>query len=259
MGMPLPNNGYYGNCPVDALRMALCHTVHLTDALSAALHITLPHRLYPFQPMGPLISPQNSATDVYAILPIEMPSNRDSLRDFQWITIEDIGQYHMQDSSSNSSSSSQYSINENFQQAFSLLCVDILVLCVGVGLTPADLFPPQALLLNLHLIERHCRERLVTLEGFDRCTTALAASLSHPLLDEVEQLEEVLRPLCWRYLSFHPMQWSSTPSVTRRKESRDEEEWQWIDSTDQENDKPSQPRPQSTPSRTIPDLFAMFR
>lgn len=53
---------------------------------------------------------------------------------------------------------SKWSHNAEFSFGLSLLQADVLTLCVkaGVGLRPRDLFPPQAVLLNISLLYTRC-------------------------------------------------------------------------------------------------------
>jgi hypothetical protein len=50
----------------------------------------------------------------------------------------------------------EYSLNPNFPTALALLQADIVALCLRAGLRAEDLWPPEAMLLNLSLLSRHC-------------------------------------------------------------------------------------------------------
>lgn len=56
--------------------------------------------------------------------------------------------------------SSRYVLNESFEQALTLLRADVVFLCVQNGLPAAVLWPSEAILLNLDLLQRHMQRML---------------------------------------------------------------------------------------------------
>jgi hypothetical protein len=50
----------------------------------------------------------------------------------------------------------QYSLNPNFGTALVLLQANIIDLCLGAGLHAEELWPPEAMLFNLHLLQKRC-------------------------------------------------------------------------------------------------------
>jgi hypothetical protein len=63
--------------------------------------------------------------------------------------------------------------NPEFQFGLSLLQANILVLCIKAGVDPQTLYPPEALILNLDLLQQKTIEYLSTHEG-SAATTTLA-------------------------------------------------------------------------------------
>ena len=58
-----------------------------------------------------------------------------------------------------------YVINESFPEAVMLLQADIISLCLSAGMCAPDLWPPQALLMNLYALHQHCRDVCLALEA----------------------------------------------------------------------------------------------
>lgn len=151
MGFPLPNCGRLEKCPVDAVICALTHLAHLVDGLSACLAIPLPHPIQPHGLNGPVISPQFDLNMVYPLLPLTVLSTRDRIRDSNWELLETALQRE----------DGEYIINTSFATvSLILLQADVVSLCLHAGLSAAALYPPPAMLLNLALLWRHCKERV---------------------------------------------------------------------------------------------------
>jgi hypothetical protein len=64
-----------------------------------------------------------------------------------------------------SKNSPRYVLNEAFEQALVLLRADVVFLCLQSGLPAAMLWPSEAILLNLHLLQRHMQRALLPVEG----------------------------------------------------------------------------------------------
>lgn len=52
-----------------------------------------------------------------------------------------------------------------FPLALSLLRANVITLCISLGLSNIDLYPMQAMLLNLVLLHRYCIEKANTTEN----------------------------------------------------------------------------------------------
>ena len=157
--------------PVDILTTALSKIAQLTEALAVALNIPLPHPIYTHHHSGSaLIAPMYAEGGSAMLLsPISWNISRESFRGFQWISLNElkktqIGLTEKSSSGKLSGSSSEPAvvpydvhedlhINPTFSQALLLLEADIISLCVKLGISPATLWPPCALLLNLHMLK----------------------------------------------------------------------------------------------------------
>jgi hypothetical protein len=88
----------------------------------------------------------------------------------------------------------KWSPNAEFSFGLSLLQADVLSLCIkaGAGLQPSDLFPPQALLLNLSLLHSRC---------LDIMTGRLCLRVSGEGSGETEQQQQREALRCWALLA----------------------------------------------------------
>jgi hypothetical protein len=201
MGIPLPDFGMYDVIPIDAVIAALIHVVHLTDSVSTSLNIPLPHKLHPFALNGPLISPQFAADALYPLLPVTIQSNRNSIRGFTWKSINTLRKAGLQECTrpdhtllnpiGEQMDFPEHTPNPIFAQTMVLLQADILALCIQSGIKADDLFPPQAMLLNLNRLQQHCEQQQVHIQPVH---TEDSHFPPNPMIEE-----EVQRALLERY------------------------------------------------------------
>ena len=59
----------------------------------------------------------------------------------------------------------RYMLNDTFEQALTLLRADVVFLCLQSALPAAMLWPSEAILLNLDLLQRHMQRMLLPVEG----------------------------------------------------------------------------------------------
>ncbi len=148
--------------------MALSHIAHLCDAVAAALNIPLPHPLMPFTTTECLVSPQYDLTSCFSLSPVIHINDRAAHEPFSWKTINSVnkatadagrdGPYSRESPSSSSkkeftapaASDDKHIVNPAFPQALTLLQADVVSLCMHAGIPPEFLWPPPAMLLNLH-------------------------------------------------------------------------------------------------------------
>lgn len=172
---------------MDAVTAAVAHIAHLVDAVAAALHVSLPHPIYPFETADCLISAQHDLwaraqvrACCYSLSPVTYLNDRTRHRDFDWTTLQELSgcssaQQGQMAGGSNLNRGQrndcdlpvvlktgpdgevvQYSVNPNFSTAVVLLQADIIELCLRAGLQGEELWPPEAMLLNLYLLQKRC-------------------------------------------------------------------------------------------------------
>lgn len=134
--------------------MALSHIAHLVDALSSALNIPLLHPIVMVSATECMISPHYNLTACYSLSPVTHLNTRAKHELFHWLTPAEVKKSNSSsaknDLTSQSSDTSNYFVNSSFPLALTLLQADIIALCLRAGLSPDSVWPPQAMLLNLH-------------------------------------------------------------------------------------------------------------
>lgn len=170
------------------LAPAISYITHLVDALAAALNVPLPHPLNPFEGSDPMVSAQhdlwaraNVRSACYSLSPATHMNDRSRFLDFSWTSLLNL---HPQpssnvahaphammthvDSKPNADTAAakessrkieqeaEYVVNPNFPASLVLLQADVIALCMRAGIAPEDLYPPEAMLYNLHLLHKHC-------------------------------------------------------------------------------------------------------
>ena len=172
---------------MDAVATAVGHIAHLVDAIAAVLNVPLPHPLRPYEANDCIVSAQH---DLWAqahasqrglqglsLVPARvgvLPSQHtQQARDFDWTPIKDlthsvVASKPITTSSNRSNPASTqhpgavpaYTVNPHFSRALVLLQADIIMLCLRAGLVEEDLWPAEAMLLNLDLLHKHCEGTL---------------------------------------------------------------------------------------------------
>lgn len=74
---------------------------------------------------------------------------------------ENTGKDKEEDGSMGRRGSPRYVLNDQFEQALTLLRADVVFLCLQSGLPAAVLWPSEAILLNLDLLQRHMQRMLL--------------------------------------------------------------------------------------------------
>lgn len=178
--------------------MALAHIAHLVDSLSAMLNIPLPHPLLPFQATDCLVSAQHDLKAraqvpgcCYSLNPAKQSnSSRTLFKDFDWTTFSELRSESGKKAEQNAPTLGapslptatqahtvavkanaygeprEYMVNSTFPAALVLLQADVIALCVRAGLSAATLWPAEAMLLNLHLLQLHCEEKVSQEQNF---------------------------------------------------------------------------------------------
>lgn len=180
---------------MDIVTTAIAHIAHLVDGLSATLNIPLPHPLYPFEATDCLVSAQQ---DLWAraqvkeccvsLCPATLVNDRSAYRGFDWTTLRELPSvpvdaklphgesHHTHHNNARGSAASfepvavvntgihgevrEYAVNASFPSALVLLQADVVALCLAAGLEGEHLWPAEAMLLNLHLLQTHCEQRV---------------------------------------------------------------------------------------------------
>lgn len=197
--------------PLNVVTTALAYIAHLVDALSATLNIPLPHPLLPFQSSECMVSAQHDLwaraqvpNCSYSLCPARnITHNHTGFKEFDWASLNTLSAGHAigqkEDSSRTFSSSStppghivvanaivhgemrQYAVNATFAAALVLLQADVVALCVRAGLAAESLFPAEAMLWNLHLLQQHCTQAV-------RQSSDLLTNLQEvPLIHTIDQ------------------------------------------------------------------------
>jgi len=179
LSLPLPNNGYLEESPVEQVGAALSSVAAMVDALSTVFNIPLPHPLLPAAVTGgpPMIAPQFAEHRAIPVLPATSLSLRERCRPFAWTPLRvarernDVsdgdgdGDGGVGDIRSDSSSKKKkkkkkteemdMACNPSFYPALALLQADIVSLCLKLGLGSDQLWPAPCLLLNLTALQSH--------------------------------------------------------------------------------------------------------
>ncbi len=215
---------------MNVVTTALAHIAHLVDALSAILNIPLPHPLLPFQPSECRISAQHDLwaraqipNFSYSLCPAKQV-HHEGFKEFDWTSLdtlpsgreasrnEDSFGTHSRATSSSSSSvvaraivdgdMREYAINTTFSAALVLLQANVVALCVRAGVSADSLWPAEAMLWNLQLLQQHCahvvNQEKALLLSTQEVPLLGSASEDDACLQQL-QPEQNLRSLCDRY------------------------------------------------------------
>ena len=201
--------------PIDVVTTAIAHIAHLVDSISSALNITLPHPLLPFESGECMISAQYDLTAraavrscCYSLAPATFVNMniRTKYRDFDWTPLEEVLQpvdstsrehnnaanpsrdvfgnqvnaaggtnTNKNDKGEDGEEIGRYVPNPAFPAALMLLQANVVALSIRVGMKPERLWPPEALLLNLHELRCYC-ESQVPLNNLEANPNTLPAS-----------------------------------------------------------------------------------
>jgi len=126
--IPMKNDGDYDGIPTVLVLSSLSFVSQLLNSLSSLLNVPMPHLLDTNNEEFSMIS---SGENLIPLTP-RITANADIFDD------------------------ESGTINNNFPLGLSLLRSNVISLCVALGVPLASLFPPQAMLLNLHLLHLHC-------------------------------------------------------------------------------------------------------
>jgi len=216
---------------VNVVTAALAHIAHLVDALSAALNIPLPHPLLPFQSAECRVSAQHDLwaraqipNFSYSLCPAKQV-HHEGFKDFDWTSLdalstgreagrnEDPFGTHPRATTSSSSTvvakaivngdMREYAINLSFSTALVLLQANVVALCVRAGVSADSLWPAEAMLLNLQLLQQHCahvvnQEKALLSITQDVPLLGSASEEDDACLPQLQR-EQTLRSLCDRY------------------------------------------------------------
>lgn len=197
---------FWIDVPADIVGTVLGHISQLMDAVATVLNISLSHPVRPFTWNGlSAISPQFAEdSKAYCLCPLTMHNNRDSLRDFDWMSMEELSKFKKsKDPAHNFEPNglvvdSTATVNPEFPKALMLLRADVVSLCLKVGLHPSKLWPSEAMLLNLKLLEEHI-DLLISQFGGELATD-LVNSLSAGSEETITFIKE---KFCRRYVPLH--------------------------------------------------------
>lgn len=155
LSLPLPNNGIYSDIPYETTAVALSHVAHLVDALSSALNIPLTHPIVTVSATECMISPHYNLGACYSLSPVTHINTRAKHESFNWLTPVEVRKNNSigaqrKDGISQNIDLREFEVNRAFPQALTLLQANVVALCLRAGLPPDGIWPPQAILLNLH-------------------------------------------------------------------------------------------------------------
>lgn len=213
--------------PVDVVTTAVAHIAHMVDGLSAALNIPLPHPLLPFEASDCMVSAQQDLVARaqvkdcrYSLAPAVFVNERTRFREFDWTTLNELPIVPPQQELEKPLSLAvpavpssalpkaafdqqvvvntgpgdevrEYAVNANFPAALVLLQANVISLCLKSGLYAESLWPAEAMLLNMHVLKRHCEQVVARNSAF------LASHQDVPLV--TPQTQPALASLTDRY------------------------------------------------------------
>ena len=122
--IPMSNNGDDNGIPTVLVLSSLSFVSQLLNSLSSLLNVPMPHMLETSNIEFSMIS------SLIPLTPRISTKNADIFDD-------------------------EGDINNNFPLGLSLLRSNVISLCASFGVPTSSLFPPQAMLLNLHLLHLH--------------------------------------------------------------------------------------------------------
>lgn len=216
------------------------HITHLFDAISAALHIPPVHSVLPFSRRGvPTIQAQFTLYEDLSLSPI-LYDEAVQKKKFNWKSLlslkeddrrqkySETKEYEHQTMHSNPNRNKQSSTvipNPSFPDAVLLLRANILSLCLRLGVPRNDLWPPQALLLNLHELQLFMQLELKAAAY----NPVGSSAISLPLVYSSEEAytmglaldEGVLQGLAYRYSSRRHQE-AQTERERERERAREE-------------------------------------
>lgn len=177
------------------LHVVLPHPLHPFEAVEGSL-VSPQLDLHAQTQHGPSVSGSSSShSHSHSLAPATHMHDRACFSDFNWTSVHELSDFssftcsstsHLdppprgQGSSSDSTARSQsnalrwheaavvlkteesgrilqYALNSTFGTALTLLQADIVVLCLSAGVPAEQLWPPEAMLFNLHLLQEHCK------------------------------------------------------------------------------------------------------
>jgi hypothetical protein len=186
MGLPLLNSGKYAyaGVPTELVASALSHAAHLVDALSAVLNLPLDHPLRPFEAYEAAVCPPWNRGARLPLTPAvrqvaEPPGGARGPHEVRWEPFAAAWRHAAAaaaeakkdaprrpptsaaatTTTTSSSSGSEWATNDEFHVALALFRADIVALCMRAGVAAGALWPPEAILLNLHVLREHCRRQ----------------------------------------------------------------------------------------------------
>ncbi len=154
------------------ITVALGYIAQILDSIASTINVALPHPLCPFRLNGiSTISPQFAEdAKAYGLCPLVAHNNREEFRGFNWLSASSssLVTHQINDGRPLKKSCNDESLrveaiefNPDFQKSLMLLQANIVSLCGKFGLIPSALWPSEALLLNLKLIEENVKSWLV--------------------------------------------------------------------------------------------------
>eukprot|EP01032_Pedospumella_encystans_P016272 gene16272-18570_t len=209
LSVPLPNSGDYSGTPVDVVSTAVAHIAHLVDALVSAQHdlwarAQIPNFSYSLCPAKQVNNEGFKEFDWTSL--DQLPTGRETGRN-----VEPFGTHPQAPTSSSRSvvvkaivngDMREYALNSNFSMALVLLQANVVALCVRAGLSAESLWPAEAMLLNLHLLQQHCaqvvNEEKTTLLSIHEVPIINAISEDEACMQHLQR-EQTLRSLCDHY------------------------------------------------------------
>jgi len=137
--LPLSNSGDDSNTNTELVSSALSFVAQLLVSLSVIFNVKLPHQIYVFEFEDCCISPGGNKELIIPLTPrLSIVRNNNDNQDTDiW---NDDGP-----------------INEKYPLALSLLRANVIELCLSLEIP--KLWPPQAVLLNLHELHLHCIQK----------------------------------------------------------------------------------------------------
>jgi hypothetical protein len=164
-GIPVPNSGFYDGIPVDLVLTSLNHLSNIIESLFNIFNCRIPNSIITRETLNtPLIISHQQENHPRSILPIIYSENvRDSYRTFISSPLNNLllnkMKRHNNNNSSSSSSSRDFTINHEFySHSMALLNENVMFLCDQLEIPKNELWPPNAILLNLNQIYLYCRK-----------------------------------------------------------------------------------------------------
>ncbi|KAJ1384210.1 hypothetical protein B484DRAFT_410870, partial [Ochromonadaceae sp. CCMP2298] len=158
--------------PIDVVTSALAHVAHALDACSAALNLPLLHPTQPFLGDCLITAAYDTQQVCYSLTPARYMHPLREARRFCWTTLHELRKETYAPGARGSgrgvrgpTQTSKFLVNRDFPTALRLLQENVVALCATVGIQPEALWPPQALLLNLHELREFMKKQLERLRN----------------------------------------------------------------------------------------------